>query len=71
MFPIWLRATFQVLVIGGVFLLPSITLWVHKYIMKETWNDDMADRVTIRLFILAEIGLVFLSWLLQECGSCS
>jgi hypothetical protein len=45
---------------------PLVFLWFHAKVMNQKWDDDMADRVTIRLYILSNLGALFLAYSLIE-----
>jgi hypothetical protein len=65
-----LKSIYELLLIAYVTAAPFCFLWFHKVVMKETWNMDMADRVTIRLYLMSTIAAGYMAYILQEIPSC-
>lgn len=65
--PFWLEMIFQILLMAYIVTSPFIFMWFHKVVLKEEWNDDWADRVTLRLYIFSNIGAMTISYIMQEC----
>jgi hypothetical protein len=68
--PFSLILVFQAALISYVISSPFLFLWFHKVVMKETWNNDLADRVTVKIYIISNIAAAAISYLIQECRQC-
>jgi hypothetical protein len=64
-----LKSIYELMLITYVTTSPFIFLWFHKVVMKETWNMDIADRVTIRLYVMSTIAAGYMAYILQEIPS--
>lgn len=58
---------FQLVLISYTITAPFLFLWFHKVVLKEAWDGDMADKVTIRLYVMSVIGAQLMSYWIQEC----
>lgn len=58
----------QLCLISYTILSPFIFLLLHKIVLKEKWDWDMADGVTLGLYLVSNICASFLSYQIQECG---
>jgi hypothetical protein len=49
---------------------PFAFLWFHHVVLKQAWDNDMTDKVTIVLYILSNIVVGVLGFWVQEgcCG---
>jgi|GEM_PF-6101414 len=49
---------------------PFMFLWFHQKVMKQQWDDDLADSVTIRLWIMSNVAACYMAYVVEECGKC-
>ncbi len=49
---------------------PFLFLWFHKVVLKQVWDNDLTDRVTIRLYVISNIAVQTLGYMLTECRKC-
>ena len=49
---------------------PFAFLWFHHTVLRQTWDNDMTDKVTVTLYILSNVLAGVLGFLVQEgcCG---
>lgn len=49
---------------------PFAFLWFHHTVLKQAWDNDLTDKVTVALYILSNVLVGILSFLVQEgcCG---
>lgn len=58
----------QLGLISYTVLSPFMFLLLHKIVLKEKWDWDMADGVTLGLYLVSNICASFISYQIQECG---
>ena len=63
-----MKTAFEVFLICYTVGSPFLFLWFHRNVLKEDWDGDLADRVTIRLYIISNIAAQSLAYFLEECG---
>lgn len=49
---------------------PFIFLWFHKNVLKQVWDNDLTDSVTVRLWIMSNIAACYMAYVVQECSKC-
>lgn len=47
---------------------PFLFLWFHRSILGEVWDNDLADRVTVRLYVISNIAAAYMAYIVEECG---
>jgi len=62
----WVEWFLQFVLISYIVSSPFLTFLFHKNIMKELWNDDLADRVTVRLYVISNIAAVSAIAIIRE-----
>lgn len=60
------KSIFELLLISYVTTSPFLFLWFHKNVMRQQWDWDLADRVTVRLYVMSNILAGYLAFSLQE-----
>ena len=68
--PFDIELIYQAILIGYMVTSPFLFMWFHKIILKETWNNDLADKVTVQLYVMSNLAAVYTSYLIQECQKC-
>lgn len=64
------RHFIQLSLIAYTTLSPFLFLWFHKIVLKQRWDWDLADGVTLALYLFSNIGAGYTSYMIQECGRC-
>ena len=49
---------------------PFAFMWFHHAVLKQSWDNDLTDKVTVVLYILSNLAVGVLGFLVQEgcCG---
>jgi hypothetical protein len=65
-----LKSLYQLALITYTVGSPFFFLWFHRNVMKQTWDGDLADAVTLRLYVISNIAAQAAAYMLLECGRC-
>lgn len=65
-----LKSIYELLLIAYVTTSPFAFLWFHKVVMKQEWDWDLADSVTIRLYVVSTVTAGYMAYILQEWSRC-
>lgn len=60
----------QFFLISYIICSPFLFLWFHKNILKEKWDNDTSDKVTVCIYIFSNFMACIVSYLIQECARC-
>lgn len=64
------RHLIQLVLISYAVVSPFLFLWFHKVVLKQRWDWDMADGITLGLYLVSNVCSSFVSYMIQECGRC-
>lgn len=68
--PFWFELICQSVLIGYVVTSPFLFFWFHKCILRQSWDDDWTDRVTVTLYFFSNLIAAYISYMIQECQRC-
>ena len=54
----WVELFLQFVIIVYIVTSPFLFFLFHKNIMHELWDNDLADRVTLRLYVISNVAAV-------------
>lgn len=61
-----MKALYELALIAYVTASPFGFLWFHKVVLKQEWDWDLADQVTVRLYVISNIIAGYMAYSLQE-----
>lgn len=69
--PFALELSLQTILIVYMVSSPFLFFLFHKHVLNEEWNNDFADRTTVKIWIWSNIVCAIVSYILQGCNKCS